>query len=241
MPPATPDLDQGRPGAGRAARTSRDRASDAFNGHAPTLPTGAGPAPLPPRPRESVRALVGRGLTVWRRSIQARVVVTVLLLSAIVVGVVGWVLLRQITDGLRRPAGSTRRSPRPRARPRWRPAGSSQAGSRDSDAGTQLSQLLREPRRARQGPRLRRGPGRAGRPAPHADSTPAPGTTSSPGIDVEQRPGARCARGGGAARHRLDLHQDPLPAGRGRGRRAGRGGRQPDRAARRRRRPTRST
>ncbi|HMD10901.1 MAG TPA: hypothetical protein VKG90_01085, partial [Marmoricola sp.] len=97
MPPTTPDLDQGRPGAGRAARTSPDPAPGAFDGHAPTLPPGAGPAPRPPRPRESVRALVGRGLTVWRRSVQARVVVSVLVLSAIVVGVVGWLLLRQIT------------------------------------------------------------------------------------------------------------------------------------------------
>ncbi len=36
----------------------------------------------------------------WRRSIQARVVVSTLLLSTVVVGIVGWVLLRQVTDGL---------------------------------------------------------------------------------------------------------------------------------------------
>jgi len=41
-----------------------------------------------------------RAATFWRTSIQARVVISTLLLSAIVVTLVGWVLLRQITDGL---------------------------------------------------------------------------------------------------------------------------------------------
>jgi two-component system sensor histidine kinase MtrB len=39
-------------------------------------------------------------LTFWRRSIQARVVISTLLLSLLVVSLVGWVLVRQITDGL---------------------------------------------------------------------------------------------------------------------------------------------
>jgi len=41
-----------------------------------------------------------RGLTFWRRSIQARVVVSTVLLSAAVISVVGWFLLQQIRDGL---------------------------------------------------------------------------------------------------------------------------------------------
>jgi two-component system sensor histidine kinase MtrB len=41
-----------------------------------------------------------RGLTFWRRSIQARVVVSTLLLSALVVTGVGWFLLRQVEQGL---------------------------------------------------------------------------------------------------------------------------------------------
>ncbi len=45
---------------------------------------------------ESVR----RGLTFWRRSIQARVVASTLILSAGVVSVVGWFLLQQTRDGL---------------------------------------------------------------------------------------------------------------------------------------------
>ncbi|HSE72264.1 MAG TPA: MtrAB system histidine kinase MtrB [Nocardioidaceae bacterium] len=49
-----------------------------------------------------------RAATFWRRSIQARVVVSTLLLSAIVVSLVGWILLRQITDGL--VAGKTQAS-----------------------------------------------------------------------------------------------------------------------------------
>ncbi|MGH3425792.1 MAG: hypothetical protein ACRDO8_13745, partial [Nocardioidaceae bacterium] len=39
-------------------------------------------------------------LSVWRRSIQARVVISTMLLSAIVIGLVGWALLRQVADGL---------------------------------------------------------------------------------------------------------------------------------------------
>jgi len=41
-----------------------------------------------------------RGLTFWRRSIQARVVVSTVLLSAMVVAGVGWFLLRQVEQGL---------------------------------------------------------------------------------------------------------------------------------------------
>jgi two-component system, OmpR family, sensor histidine kinase MtrB len=48
----------------------------------------------------SIPAAARRGLTFWRRSIQARVVASTLLLSAAVVGVVGWFLLQQTRDGL---------------------------------------------------------------------------------------------------------------------------------------------
>src|SRR3546814_14348360 len=43
---------------------------------------------------------ITRGLTFWRRSIQARVVMSTTLLSALVVTVVGWFLLPQTRDGL---------------------------------------------------------------------------------------------------------------------------------------------
>lgn len=43
---------------------------------------------------------IARGLTFWRRSIQARVVVSTVLLSALVASGVGWFLLQQTRDGL---------------------------------------------------------------------------------------------------------------------------------------------
>jgi two-component system sensor histidine kinase MtrB len=53
-------------------------------------------------PRATRRApeAVRRALTFWRRSIQARVVISTVLLSAAVVGVVGWFLLQQTREGL---------------------------------------------------------------------------------------------------------------------------------------------
>ena len=48
----------------------------------------------------SVPEALRRGLTFWRRSIQARVVLSTLLLSAVVVSGVGWLLLRQVEQGL---------------------------------------------------------------------------------------------------------------------------------------------
>jgi two-component system, OmpR family, sensor histidine kinase MtrB len=50
--------------------------------------------------RRSLPEALRWGLTFWRRSIQARVVVSTLLLSAIVVTAVGWFLLRQVEQGL---------------------------------------------------------------------------------------------------------------------------------------------
>lgn len=91
--------------------------------------------------RETLRSLVARGLTVWRRSVQARVVVSVLMLSAIVVGIVGWVLLRQITGGLVdnrvRISVAEARSETSVATDRLR-----QAGTGDYDPNTQLRQLI---------------------------------------------------------------------------------------------------
>jgi len=50
------------------------------------------------RPR--VPAGVRRALTFWRRSVQARVVASTLVLSAVVITAVGWFLLQQTRDGL---------------------------------------------------------------------------------------------------------------------------------------------
>ena len=48
----------------------------------------------------SLPAALRRGLTFWRRSIQARVVASTVLLSAAVVSIVGWFLLQQTLEGL---------------------------------------------------------------------------------------------------------------------------------------------
>jgi two-component system sensor histidine kinase MtrB len=52
------------------------------------------------RAGRSIPEALRRGLTFWRRSIQARVVVSTMLLSAVVVVAVGWFLLRQVEQGL---------------------------------------------------------------------------------------------------------------------------------------------
>jgi two-component system, OmpR family, sensor histidine kinase MtrB len=49
---------------------------------------------------QRVRRAVAGALTYWRRSIRTRVVVTIVLLGAVVAGSVGWLLIRQISDGL---------------------------------------------------------------------------------------------------------------------------------------------
>lgn len=50
--------------------------------------------------RRSLPEALRWSLTFWRRSIQARVVVSTLLLSAVVITAVGWFLLRQVEHGL---------------------------------------------------------------------------------------------------------------------------------------------
>jgi two-component system sensor histidine kinase MtrB len=50
--------------------------------------------------RRSLPQALRRGLTFWRRSIQARVVVSTVLLSTVVLVAVGWFLLRQVEQGL---------------------------------------------------------------------------------------------------------------------------------------------
>ena len=82
-----------------------------------------------------------RVATVWRRSIQARVVISTLLLSAVVVSLVGWVLLQQITDGLvrSRTDSAVNETTRATAEAQRR---LSAANGNDFDASTQLTQLV---------------------------------------------------------------------------------------------------
>ncbi len=88
-----------------------------------------------------VRQALRRVTTVWRRSIQARVVISTLLLSAVVVSLVGWVLLRQITGGL--VTAKTDLAVTEAARATAEAQGRlSAASGNDFDASTQLTQLV---------------------------------------------------------------------------------------------------
>ncbi|MDX6303002.1 MAG: two-component system, OmpR family, sensor histidine kinase MtrB [Nocardioidaceae bacterium] len=82
-----------------------------------------------------------RAVTVWQRSIQARVVISTLLLSAVVVSLVGWVLIQQITGGLvqGKTDSSVAEAGRATAEAQRR---LSAASGNDLDAGSQLSQLV---------------------------------------------------------------------------------------------------
>ena len=88
-----------------------------------------------------VREALGRAATVWRRSIQARVVISTLLLSAVVVSLVGWVLLQQITAGLvsSKTESSVAEATRATAEAQGR---LSAANGNDFDATAQLTQLV---------------------------------------------------------------------------------------------------
>jgi two-component system sensor histidine kinase MtrB len=90
---------------------------------------------------ERARSLIADGLSVWRRSILTRVVVGIVLLSAIVVGTVGLLVMRQITDGLvqSRVSQSLTEANSETATARSR-LGS--AGSNDFDPDTQVRQLV---------------------------------------------------------------------------------------------------
>ena len=50
--------------------------------------------------RDRLPPVLRHGPAFWRRSVQARVVVSTVLLSAAVVGIVGWFLMQQTRDGL---------------------------------------------------------------------------------------------------------------------------------------------
>jgi two-component system sensor histidine kinase MtrB len=70
----------------------------------PAVASQSSADPLPVGPSTSawlrIRRAVSDALTFWRRSIRTRVVVTIVLLGAIVAGTIGWLLVRQISDGL---------------------------------------------------------------------------------------------------------------------------------------------
>jgi two-component system sensor histidine kinase MtrB len=79
-------------------------------------------------------------VTVWRRSIQARVVMSTVLLSAVVVTLVGWTLTRQITDGLAQ--DRVRSAVAEAGRTSVDLQNSLSAATSDFDAGAQLPSLV---------------------------------------------------------------------------------------------------
>ena len=125
-----------------------------------------------------LRKQLSRAVTVWRRSIQARVVISTLLLSAVVVSLVGWVLLQQITSGLleSKTDSSVAEAARATADAQTR---LSAADGNDFDSTTQITQLVSTlvSRGTVQGYEIvRRGP------VPAATSTSGAGTSSTPGV-----------------------------------------------------------
>jgi two-component system sensor histidine kinase MtrB len=104
----------------------------------PAEPFVAGPSPSV---WARARRVVADALTFWRRSIRTRVVVTIVLLGALVAGSVGWLLIRQISDGLvqSRVTASVAEAVSETASAREQ-LGS--AGSSDFDPATQLRQLV---------------------------------------------------------------------------------------------------
>jgi two-component system sensor histidine kinase MtrB len=58
------------------------------------------PAEHPPDRLAQLRRLPAGALTFWRRSLRTRVVTAIVVLCAVVVGSVGWLVMRQISDGL---------------------------------------------------------------------------------------------------------------------------------------------
>lgn len=104
----------------------------------------AEPATVPP-PASTwarIRRVLADGLTFWRRSIRTRVVVTIVILGAVVAGSVGWLLVRQVSDGL---VNSKVASARAEATSETSFARQqlSSAGSSDYDPEAQLDQLIK--------------------------------------------------------------------------------------------------
>ncbi len=178
---------------------------------------------------------VRRAATVWRRSIQARVVISTLLLSAVVVSLVGWVLLQQITDGLVRSKTDSAVSEATRATAEAELRLSAASGN-DFDANTQVAQLVRTlvSRGTVQGYEIvLTGPIAGSSSGVAAGSL----TSNTPGVLQRQRP-ERAAQPRGeqpGRRNVLHLLHDHLQRGERAGAGAGRGHRLPGHAARRRR------
>ena len=107
----------------------------------PGFAVGPPVATPPPPVWLRLRHALGDALTFWRRSIRTRVVVTIVLLGAVVAGSVGWLLIRQITDGLVNSRVNASRAEAINETGFAREQLGS-AGSSDFDPATQLRQLV---------------------------------------------------------------------------------------------------
>ena len=108
----------------------------------------------------SLTGAVRRALTFWRRSIQARVVMSTVVLSALVFSGVGWFLLQQTRDGL---LDHRVKAVVAEANDETRSARLKLEGvlGTDLDAGSQLERARHPDPRARQRARLQRRAGQA--------------------------------------------------------------------------------
>jgi two-component system sensor histidine kinase MtrB len=147
--------------------------------------------------RTPATAALRRGLTFWRRSIQARIVVSTVLLSALVVSAVGWYLLQQTRDGLVDSRVDVVRSEAARETAEAKDRLAAVVGT-DDDTSRQLEQLI--------GPIILRGQSRgfsvvlAGPLSDRPSDLAAGGTRSSPNLDLSSVP------------DRLVAHFDDSPA-----------------------------
>ena len=91
-------------------------------------------------PWQHVRRAVADAFSLWRRSIRTRVVVTTVVLGAVVAGSVGWLLVRQIADGLVQSRVNASRAEAISQTTSARQLLGS-AGSSDFDPATQVRQL----------------------------------------------------------------------------------------------------
>ncbi len=91
--------------------------------------------------RQHTAEVIKRALTFWRRSIQARVVASTVVLSALVIGIVGWFLVQQTRDGLleQREAAAVSEATRVTAEARDR---LTRVPPTETDVATQLSDLV---------------------------------------------------------------------------------------------------
>jgi two-component system, OmpR family, sensor histidine kinase MtrB len=132
-----------------------------------------------------IRRVPAGALTYWRRSIRARVMVTIVVLGAIVAGSVGWLLIRQISDGL---VDSRVKAARAEAASETAFAREqlAEAGSSDFDPDAQLQRLVDS--------LVTRGDVRGysvvvlGPIGSDAEGSPATGVQTTPGISAETVP-----------------------------------------------------